>query len=54
MRIVVDRMPENPEDCPYCRKERLWIGCNVSPIVCEDTSKYPIFTAHELTKNEQQ
>lgn len=48
MKIIVDEMPINPEDCPYSsRNENInrdhWIGCNLRSIVCTDTSNCQIF-----------
>lgn len=50
MQILVDKMPEDPEDCPYAsyvsnRCGDGWVSCQKASIVCEDTSKCPFFRA---------
>lgn len=50
MKIVVDKMPDHPENCPYkAHRENgvgdKWIGCTLCSIVCEDTKKCPVFAS---------
>ena len=55
MRIVVDKMPKTPEECPYREKQQnfagaSWIVCGMEDIDCKDTKECPFF-AGESDKN---
>lgn len=50
MKILVDKMPENPIDCPYSEireknKECWWVSCTKGSFVCEDTKNCKYFRA---------
>lgn len=52
MKILVDEMPKNTEECPYSEihgnaKGDTWFGCRYSGITaCSDVSKCPYFTSY--------
>ena len=49
MKILVDKMPESPEDCPYSilRENTLgdsWLSCTKGMCVCENIKYCRFFT----------
>lgn len=58
MKILVDEMPKNTEECPYSQKEGnkhgdTWFGCTYRGVIaCFDVNKCPYFTALPHCKGE--
>lgn len=50
MKILVDKLPNKPQDCPHARfkdnaKGYCWYGCSIGQIVCEvDKKDCPFYT----------
>lgn len=55
MKILVDKMPETPKDCPYCiiRDDRGWYGCDLRSISCVDTKSCPVFAQTVEVKQDE-
>lgn len=47
MKIIVDKMPERPIDCPYRAKgptmQCNYVTCSLVSSVCTDTAKCPVY-----------